>query len=406
MNIQRNKIAIVGGGSVGISFLLQLVENAINAKINDQIEVLLFEPQNIIGPGYAYQADFTCNLLNTRADSMSIKSNEKVHFISWLKANESLWKFDYPDVEISPEAFLPRSLFGLYLANMYELAIKQAKQHNILFYHIKDEVIDVIPINNHNNLLDTKFHGVFIIDHLVICMGNMPSKPINNLSGISGYFNSPYPCKEVVEQIPTNASVCIVGTSLSAIDAVLSLKEHGHNGNIICVSRNGRLPSVRGNLNQPLKLKQLTRGTIDEIAQKNGGYITLWNIAQVLLNEYTELTGEKCDIDLILNAKIGMHDYIAQEISQSNSMERIWQSIIYATNSIIDYVWHKLSDTDKYIFNKYFRSQWLSYRVSFPLANAQKIRNLLSTDQLHVFGGINHISYDNAENVFLTHILN
>lgn len=404
MKKQKEVIAVIGGGSVGISFLTQFLDEAIKLKIHNKFEILLFEPQPIVGPGYAYQADYECNLLNTRADTMSIKSKEKSHFIQWLKDHESKWRPAYPDIKISNDAFLPRSLFGQYLMNAYETVLNTCEKLNISFHHIHDEAIDIVPVAINQYCIDTKNSGGFIANHIFLCSGNLPSSQFKHLENIPGYFNSPYPCLKMTAAISATASVGIVGTSLSAIDAVLSLREARHQGNIICVSRNGRFPSVRGGLNKPHQLKKLTKAHIDLMIKNNGGSLTLKTIGQILLDEYQAVTGENLNLDEVLNANTGMHDYISTEIKLSKSVERIWQSIIYASNEIIDYIWHKLPQKEKYIFNNYFRSQWLAYRVSFPLANAEKIYEQLRTNQLQVFAGVEKITYDENEKVFLIYI--
>lgn len=406
MHYNREKIAIIGGGSIGISFLIQLIDRVIAEKITDKVEILLFEPQAVVGPGYAYQADFECNLLNTRADTMSAKYQEKNHFIKWLQDNRLDWQSDYPNVTLEPNAYLPRSLFGRYLNSIYEESLRRMEQHQIPFYLIQDKVTDIIKIDSTKSCLDTEKIGGVIVNHIAICIGNLPSNKFKALHDKPGYFNSPYPCRAVTQSIPKTASVSIIGTSLSAIDMVLSLKEAGHTGNITCISRNGRLPSVRGSLNKSYSLKVITKERIDTLMHENKGILRLQDVIGLFLEEYEHLTGQKCNVDEILNLGVGMHDYISTEVRLACSKERAWQSIIYATNLIIDYIWHRLSLEDKHTFNQFFRSMWLAYRVSFPVANAVKINEYLRTNQLYTFGGIEHISYDTDKKLFSTNIHN
>ena len=109
-------------------------------------------------------------------------------------------------------------------------------------------------------------------------MGNLPSTSFAHLHNQPGFFRNPYPTSTMVRNIPITASVCILGTGLSAIDAVLSLVEAGHQGKIIMASRNGRLPSVRGILNQSRTLASLTREQIDGFCRANGGTLKLTDV--------------------------------------------------------------------------------------------------------------------------------
>ena len=86
---------------------------------------------------------------------------------------------------------------------------------------------------------------------VALCNGNLPSRAFPALAAAPGYFNSPYPVSELAAGIAADATVCVIGTSLSAVDAVVALQQAGHRGPLICVSRNGRLPSVRSPHNRP-----------------------------------------------------------------------------------------------------------------------------------------------------------
>lgn len=401
--MKKNKeiVAVIGGGSIGISFLIQLIEEAVKAVVSSKFEILLFEPQDMVGPGYAYQSDFSCNLLNTTAGTMSAIYSEKDHFIRWLTENEDKWRIFFPDLELSANAYLPRNLFGLYLNSMYLQILERVQKIGIPFRLIKDKVVDIETINVVQSNIITKSTGNYIADRVILALGNMSSEKFKELNLIQGYFQNSYPCLAVTQSIPSNASVCIIGTSLSAIDMVLSLKESGHIGSIVCASRNGRLPSVRGNLNKKYQLKKIIKDRIDKIIESRDGVLDLRTVAKILIEEYEHATDEKCNLAEILNSNVGMQDYISSEIKFSRDAERVWQSIICSTNDIIDYLWHKLSASDKRIFNGFFRGIWLSYRVSFPLSNALKIQELLRTAQLQVFGGVTSITYDANEKLFL-----
>lgn len=402
MNIQskREVIAVIGGGSVGVSFLSQLVDMVIESKVSEKIEIMLFEPQEIVGPGYAYQADFDCNILNTNADTMAINYGDKGHFIRWLNAKRGVWENLYPGIDVHENSYLPRGLFGLYVNSIYQDTLEKCKQERIFFKRIQDIATDIVIINKNEFCIDTEYSGGFICNRVVLSIGNIPSNNFKEMHAITGYFNNPYPCSAITNAIEKNDSVCIIGTNLSAIDTVLSLRESGHKGAIICASRNGRFPSVRGKLNKPHKLKKLTKNNIDEMINKNNGTLRMNDVIRLLVEEYELKTGVRINIHEILNSDTGIYNYLLTEIKLSISNERFWQSIIYATNDVIDYVWHKLSIQEKTLFNKFFRSKWMSYRVSFPLENALKIQAQLRDGQLNVFDGMQNISYDNTDKIF------
>jgi uncharacterized NAD(P)/FAD-binding protein YdhS len=226
---------------------------------------------------------------------------------------------------------------------------------------------------------------------------------VPHLLGRPGFYNSPYPAQDMASAIPPLAPVCILGTGLSAIDAVLSLSAAGHRGKLILASRNGRLPSVRGSFNQSRSLS-LTRDSVDAMCEANGGVLSLDVVFAALQKEVMRATGLACDLQAIMNPGAGILDYITSEIALADSVERLWQSVIYSTNGVIDYIWHRLSDADKRRFQNTFGSLWSSYRVSFPLKNAKRIHALLRADRVLVFGGVKSTQYNEESNLFETRI--
>ncbi|HVK53913.1 MAG TPA: FAD/NAD(P)-binding protein, partial [Burkholderiales bacterium] len=400
MKKTREMVAIVGGGSVGASYFYQLVSQAISRGQCNDFEVLLFEPQDTSGPGYAYQTDSDCNLLNTRADTMSAVANDKEHFLRWLLTHEKDWRSEYPDVLVEAGEFLPRGLFGRYLQSIHQEAMTAAAINGIPVTTVRDEVVDLLFLGSEQVCLDTRRSGAYIANRVILCIGNLPSTNFREFNGQPGFFNSPYPCRRLTDEIPRDEAVCVLGANLSAIDAVLSLAQAGHRGKIVCVSRNGRLPSVRGACNRQHVLRNITKSQIDALAAQHGGHLTLTAVGDLLRKEIEEATGTRIDLDSILNNKTGTYDYLSTEIQLSGQEGRLWQSVIYATNGIIDYVWHRLSPNDKRRFHECFRSLWMSYRVSFPLTNAVKVHELLRTDQLAIFGGFCGVEFDAKNELF------
>jgi uncharacterized NAD(P)/FAD-binding protein YdhS len=398
------QVAIIGGGSVGVAYFVQLVEETVRLGLGGRLDILIFEAQATTGPGFAYSADAECNLLNTRADAMSVLAHDKRHFVDWIAEHGARHAADYPDTVIADHAFLPRSLFGRYLMHQFDAACTLARQHGIAVTRIESEVTDLIALHSRRPCIDTADAGAFVVDRAVLCVGNQPSTVLAHLQGRHGFYNSPYPTRDLAHAIPPLAPVCIIGTGLSAIDTVLSLSAAGHRGKIILASRNGRLPSVRGTVNQSHTLELLTRESVDAMCAANGGALPLEAVFATLQQEIQRASGLACDLAAIMNAGAGILDYIASEIAMADNAERLWQSVIYATNGVIDYVWHRLAHADKLRFQSLFGSLWSSYRVSFPLKNAQRLHALLRADRVLVFGGVKSVSFNEASKTFETRI--
>ena len=400
VNDDKKILAIVGGGSVSVSVVCQLVDEIIGAGGCDIGCVHIFEPCSRIGAGLAYQLDGPSNLLNTRAAAMSPIHSKPDHFIKWLRANEDKWEAFFPQVVISDEVFLPRGLFGLYLENIFQDAKQALHALGIPVHHVRSMVTGMVVMNS-GYLLRTCDER-FFADNVVLALGNLQSSDWKHLLLEPGFFTSPYPCSTLVKNVHDLQSVCVLGSGLSAIDAVVALADAGHQGKLIMASRGGRLPSVRGNQSARCSSRTFTRENIRALIKRSHYHLSLAQVYQLLVDEVFQLQGFKVDIDSILHKDAGPHHYLDIEVRDAKGQERVWQSVLYSLNESIDLIWHYLDDVDKARFEAEFKSQWLAYRVSFPMQNAIKLQTLIHNDQLAVFGGVRRTWRDRSSSQFAT----
>lgn len=389
---RRKTVAVLGGGSVGVSFLHQLIQQMSQRAVKPAPTVLLFEPRARPGAGQAYEDDLACNLLNTRADTMSPVFGDPLNFLTWLTDNQDSWRRDFPDVRLAPEEFLPRPLFGRYLEAVYREAIARGAAQGVSVTHVRESVTDLASAGTRMRLQTTTGRA-FGADIVVLATGNMPSVAFEHLQEAPGYFNSPYPGTMLASSIGNDAPVAVIGTNLSAIDTAVSLAYGGHTGKIVCVSRNGRLPSVRGVKNRKHKLQFLTREGLADL-RRCRGRVTLDDLAMLLVKEAQSVDGRTPDMKVILNADAGVYDYLSSEIAEAATTCRNWQSVVYATNGIIEHIWHSLDSMEKQRFVRNFRSLWFSYRVSFPFSNARTMRELMRRDRVQISGGFRDVHFD------------
>ncbi|MDQ6216243.1 hydroxyacylglutathione hydrolase, partial [Achromobacter insolitus] len=139
--------------------------------------------------------------------------------------------------------------------------------------------------------------------------------------------------------IAADAPVCVVGTSLSAVDAVAALRQAAHRGPILCVSRNGRLPAVRSPHNRtPGMLRQLSPEGVPRLAARHGGKLSLSVIAAALQEEVLALGGSLEPAD-VLGMDGDARAALDAEIRRSEQAARPWQAVAAATNATVDLIW-------------------------------------------------------------------
>ncbi|NYT79173.1 FAD/NAD(P)-binding protein [Alcaligenaceae bacterium] len=376
----------MGGGSTATSFLAQLIELLDNRVHSQPWRILVFEPSKRLGPGGPYAEDLSTNLLNIPAGKMSAYANDRGHFLRWVNSQSSTLLEQHGVVNTDPAAFLPRPLFGLYLTEVWTTLLQRAARVRIEIKHIPTDVrgISLAPENS-DTLLDTPM-GQYRARRTVLCNGNLPSTTFPELTSRPGYFNTPYPAIDLARNIPHNAKVAVLGTSLSAIDAIIALKENGHQTPLLAVSRNGRLPSVRTINSGLFPVNAPTLQEITSLADNQGGSLTLQSAFSFIQQRLVAAGGE-LDWEDVLGQGDHPHDILNKEITASTSKPRVWQNIAISLNEIIEHIWRLLPESEKQIFNSKWRSLWMARRATFPMKNALKIKHYIDANQLRIAAG-------------------
>jgi len=389
MDTPMNKtcqLSIVGGGSVAVSFLAQfivLMQKRSSSPL--PIQITLFEPTGIIGQGTAYQADLNTNLLNVPANNMSLFDEKRTHFLEWLA---SLSKDDlsrYGVNEIDGNDFYPRPLFGRYVSEQFSRIVQQASELGITVRVVPNSVVAIERQRPGALVLCDSAGCQYAADRVVLCNGNLSSDKFDALLPEAGFFNSPYPVAGLGKKIPGNATVGILGSNLSAIDAIVALVAQGHSGPIHCFSRQGKLPSVRST--RPTVVSdRLKRDGVLKWVEEQGGRLDLAGIYEQLQKMILS-HGFGAEPGDLMGSANSASDQLDWEVETSLARQRPWQSVLASTNDVIDLLWCYLDSDEKQQFQKRWMPLWMSRRAMFPMKNALKLQALMKRGQLRIHGG-------------------
>jgi uncharacterized NAD(P)/FAD-binding protein YdhS len=229
----RKTIAIIGGGASGLILAAHLLETA-----KPGLRVVLIEKGDRIGAGIAYAAQLSDHRLNVPAGRMGVFHDDPLHFWNWLKAR-------HPELGESSHVFAPRSEYGAYLADIWKTLLASHSESGRLrlvkatCQHVKQAgaVLEV-------RLSD----GTSIAAHqVVLATGHDAglSEP-GQYDAITGTGDAALP--------PPGSRIIILGTGLTMVDTWLLLKNSGHSGEIVAISRHGLLPLPHGNRRNPIQL--------------------------------------------------------------------------------------------------------------------------------------------------------
>ncbi len=215
---------IIGGGAGGVLVAIRLLMDGPSAG-----PVAIVEPATRLGRGAAYSTGCAEHLLNVVAGRMSAISGRPADFVDFLAREDS------GDRSALAGRFASRRDYARYLLHTLESLPRQRSPA-----HLRDRAVD---IERHADgfLVHLASGGRVAARHVVLAVGNAP-RPL------PAYLRHPemrlvdaweY---DGLQRIGSGAGVCILGSGLSMVDAVLSLDARGHRGPIRVVSRHGLMP--------------------------------------------------------------------------------------------------------------------------------------------------------------------
>jgi len=399
---KRICINVIGGGSTGISFLAQLIRKIKNNSNKQIFEINIFESTSSLGVGLAYNTESHALLLNSPTEMFSIYAEDSKHFLVWLNQFPEKWRSQFPEIkEINEYSFLPRKLGGLYLKDIVEQTKKMAESHHIKVCSFQDEVINLIE-NNSSTSIITASGKKYESDYIILCTGNVQTEKFKEFENCSNYFNSPYLREEnrIKSDIESSSSVLVLGTRLSAIDAVMLLKENGHKGNITMASREGVLPAVKTELKK-YNLKYFNSKNIKNQLIKNNFNIKLDHLLELIQQEASHIYGFPVSQEDILNYPKNPHRSLKIDLHKARRKKVLWEKIPVSFFHLIEEYWKNFSMEEKIdLLNNLSIMQ--RYTSSFPISNAEKLLSLLNSGQLKIKRKINKLTYNKKEKIFFS----
>src|ERR1700733_4130877 len=216
-------IAIVGGGVSGTLTAFHLVRQGMPAR------VILYDKRPGFGLCLAYSTPSLRHLLNVPAGKISALPDQPDHFLSWLRRNH--------DPAATEKTFAPRAVFGRYMQSL----LKSTSQ-------LEEEIATVIDVRLQSaGAVLTLDNGCELrADLVVLATGNFDPAPlagITKAASDAGLYRHNAWAVETYEGLDPDSPVALIGTGLTGVDVVLRLRELGHRGRIIAVSRHGIFPN-------------------------------------------------------------------------------------------------------------------------------------------------------------------
>lgn len=223
-------IAIIGGGFTGAAVALHLVERF----PPDEARIIVFEPRERLGAGLAYDTADPVHRINVPAARMSIYPDDPEDFSRWLEQTEEL-KADPQAFTAEGVPFPRRQAFGLYIAARLAPFVASGAVEHWRSTAVEANQVDGLWTIRTGDGRQVQAHGVVLaVSHPA------PSLPaslraIENHPGLVADATRP----NALAKVSPQARVLVVGNGLTAADVIASMKERGHRGSILSISRRG-----------------------------------------------------------------------------------------------------------------------------------------------------------------------
>ncbi|GGT14413.1 hypothetical protein GCM10014713_03880 [Streptomyces purpureus] len=371
-------MAIVGAGASGTAVLAALAREQRGNERGSGIEplsVAVIDRAVRQGHGRVYGPDHPWLLMNTPAHALSILGHDKGHFVRWLRDR------DHQDTVPVEHAHVPRSLYGAYLQE--QLTALLAGCCPLLRVSYLDSWVERLELDpdTGSDLDEEQVAGVRLrladgrtLTARKVVLATGPSAPDDpyGLRGQAGYVHHPYPAAERLGSIPSDHDVAVVGSSLSAVDTALTLREAGHRGRVMMVSRRGVLPEVKSHY-------------------------------EVVRDAYEQAAGAPLsgDVTTLKSALEASRAFLSTGAPAKDSVSAFKDSVRhaehptangfahrYSTHLGMDQVWPRLSEAEMLAFMRAHHAEFLHKNAAIPLVNGRKLLSMIMSGALTVHGAL------------------
>jgi len=325
------RIALVGAGPTAIYTVQALLARAAQPAV-----ITIFERQRRAGQGTPYSANWADPIMLANIASIEIPPLPQ-RLADWLRSetDERLASLGVAREDIDDRAFFPRLALGEYLSAQFWALVRRARSMGMeIEVRTQSTVTDVCIAGEQIGLTvsdSRKTATKCLFDYVILATGHQwPSDPEIR----PGYFTSPWPASALARI--HNCPVGIRGTSLSAIDAAVTLATHHgefvqSNGNdlqyranqatenfaVTMFSRKGILPEA--DFYHPIPYEPLeicNAGTIEQLIEHCGPDGLLDAAFELFRQELTQADSDYAE-------SLGLDDKTLEEFCEAYFEKRV-----------------------------------------------------------------------------------
>jgi uncharacterized NAD(P)/FAD-binding protein YdhS len=230
MRDERIDFAIIGVGFSGLLLCAHLVRLA-----KKPCQIFLFDKSSF-AKGTAYKTTSPVHFLNVKAGNMSAFPDDPDHFANYL--------------DVDKNDYVPRMHYGRYLHSIWEETLQEAKRKDIAIEHLQKEVVKISYDGSFSIQCADDTH--FKAQAAILACG-VPDNKFFLPAHKNFTQNIWHPHSESILlqndlSHLKDSHLAIIGSGLTMLDALATLKEKKFSGRITVISSDGKLPEVHRNL--------------------------------------------------------------------------------------------------------------------------------------------------------------
>jgi uncharacterized NAD(P)/FAD-binding protein YdhS len=338
-------VVVVGGGFSGTMTAAQILRRSY--KSGKRVKVVLVERRGSVGEGVAYSTRENSHLLNVSAGNMSAWPERRDDFVRWaVRRNANVVSTD----------FLPRKWYGEYVRECLLTTAHEVGDSAELVVTF-DEVRRVARHPSGGWMVHLGRGPSLRADVVVLAIGHRPPLDPGGLQWRgprTRLISDPWR-PFAMNVVGPDESVVVLGSGLTAVDAVLSLTQQGRQTQITLLSRNGLLPQAHAAAQvTPVDL----RSWVAEVSALPGG-ARLEILFRHIRRMVRELTPRGVD----------------------------WRSVVDALRPHTAELWQRMPTAERLRFLSRLRPFWEVHRHRMPCTVAERLRKLLERGEVRVVAG-------------------
>lgn len=394
-------ITIIGGGACGTAVFIELVLQMAASAIARDVKLRIIEKEKALGYGLAFGTDQPGHLLNTQAELMGIHVHEPEHFSEWLKDMGGSNRDDVKGPQDTANTYTTRSLYGKYVAGQVKHYMAKAAEIGISVEIVHAEAMDIQRKSGGYEVICADGNR-YPSDYVVLALGTPKPKNYQNLSAYSGYIDFPWPSERIIDKVQPKDQVGILGTSLSAIDAVMTLIDNGHQGPISLFSPDGMLPRVQPEKPRDYERQIFTINHIHRIKREALSQVTVKEVFGLFQKEVEAHAPSKTiDWTSLKREKKKAEEMLYEDIAIAEKGGDALSDVIQSLRYVAGVVWQMWDTQEKLRFKRWLGSYWTVYRHPMPLYNAYRLKALFELKQLKVFPALDEVEFDKQHRNFM-----